>query len=78
MVLSSRNPLARDALALVARRPGGAPDVEIPVSRPQRIADGLWRVEAVIPRSTFSGDVELVLLVNEQPVAGCRAELHFE
>jgi hypothetical protein len=38
----------------------------------------LWRVEAVIPPSPFSGDVELVLLVNEQPVAGCHTTLRFE
>jgi VWFA-related protein len=78
MVLSARDTLSSAVMALVARRPGAAPDVEIPISRPQRIAAGLWRIEAGIPPSTFSGDIELVLLVNEQPVANCRAELRFE
>lgn len=78
MVLSARPALAKSAVALVARRRGGEPDAEIPVARPQRIADGLWRLEAGIPASTFTGDVELMLLVDEQPVTHCRAELRFE
>jgi len=76
VVLSARN-LTNITLALVVRRPG-APDAELPLGRPQRVADGLWRVESGIPPSTFAGDVELILLANEQPVPGCRTELSFE
>jgi hypothetical protein len=78
MVLSARADLTRAVLALVARRPGVTPDVEIPLSRPQRIATGLWRIEGGIPAGTFTGDVEVTLLLNEEPVANCRAELRFE
>mgnify|MGYP000479077789 CR=1 FL=1 len=77
VVLSARN-LANAALALVVRRPGGAPDAELPLGRPQRVANGLWRVESGIPPNTFAGDVELNLLANEQPIPGCRTELYFE
>ncbi len=76
MVLSARS-VANTTLALVAKRPG-SPEAELSLGRPQRIADGLWRIESGIPPSTFSGEVELLLLSNEQPVAGCRAELRFE
>ncbi|MDP2389447.1 MAG: hypothetical protein Q8N52_03890, partial [Acidobacteriota bacterium] len=76
MVLSARA-LPAGSLALVVRRPG-APEAELPLGRPQSIVNGLWRVESGIPASTFSGDVELILLSNEQPVPGCRTELHFE
>jgi VWFA-related protein len=76
VVLSART-LANTTLALVARRPG-APEAELPLGRPQKVANGLWRVESGIPPSTFNGDVELVLLANEQPVPGCRTELSFE
>jgi len=75
-VLSARA-LPNGSLALVARR-RGAPEAELPLGRPQSIVKGLWRVESGIPRSTFSGDVELILLSNEQPVPGCRTELYFE
>jgi VWFA-related protein len=78
MVVSARADLARAAMALVARRPGVTPDVEIPVSRPQRIAAGVWRIEGGIPAGTFSGDVEVTLLLNEEPIDNCRAELRFE
>lgn len=76
IVLSARD-LANTTLALVVRRPG-APEAELPLGRPQRVANGLWRLESGIPPSTFSGDVELILLANEQPVPGCRTELSFE
>ncbi len=76
MVLSART-LPAGSLALVVRRPG-APEAELPLGRPQPILNGLWRIESGIPASTFSGDVELILLSNEQPVPGCRTELHFE
>ena len=76
VVLSARD-LANTTLALVASRPG-APEAEIPLGRPQQMGKGLWRIESGIPASTFSGAVELVLLANEQPVPGCRTELHFE
>lgn len=76
IVLSARN-VAGTTLALVARRPG-SPEAELPLGRPQRIGAGLWRMESGIPPSTFAGDVELLLLSNEQPVPGCRAELRFE
>ena len=75
-VLSARA-LPSGSLALVARR-RGAPEAELPLGRPQSIVNGLWRVESGIPRATFSGDVELILLSNEQPVPGCRTELFFE
>ena len=77
MVLSARN-LANTTLALVVRRPGGAPEAELPLGRPQRVANGLWRIESGIPAKTFAGDAELILLANEQPVPGCRTELSFE
>ena len=76
IVVSARD-LANTALALVARRQG-APEAELSLGRPQRIGNGLWRLESGIPPSTFTGDVELMLLANEQPVPGCRAELRFE
>lgn len=76
IVLSARD-LANTTLALVARRPG-APEAELPLGRPQKVATGLWRLESGIPPSTFNGDVELILLANEQPVPGCRTELSFE
>lgn len=76
IVLSARS-LAGTTLALVARR-GNAPEAELPLGKPQSIGKGLWRLESGIPPSTFAGDVELMLLANEQPVPGCRAELHFE
>ena len=76
VVLSARS-LANTTLALVARRPG-APEAELPLGRPQKVANGLWRVESGVPPSTFNGDVELMLLANEQPVPGCRTELSFE
>ena len=76
IVLSARD-LANTTLALVARRPG-APEAELPLGRPQKVANGLWRLESGIPPSTFNGDVELILLANEQPVPGCRTELSFE
>ena len=75
-VLSARA-LPNGSLALVARRQG-APEAELPLGRPQSIVKGLWRIESGFPRSTFSGDVELILLSNEQPVPGCRTELYFE
>jgi len=75
-VLSARS-LAGVTLALVARR-GNAPEAELPLGKPQSIGRGLWRLESGIPPSTFAGDVELMLLANEQPVPGCRTELHFE
>ena len=75
-VLSARA-LPNGSLALVARR-RGAPEAELPLGRPQSIVKGLWRVESGIPPKTFSGDVELILLSNEQPVPGCRTELYFE
>ena len=75
-VLSARA-LPSGSLALVARRQG-APDAELPLGRPQSIVKGLWRVESGIPPKTFVGDVELILLSNEQPVPGCRTELYFE
>ena len=70
--------LANITLALVVRRPGGAPEAELPLGRPQRVANGLWRIESGIPAKTFAGDAELILLANEQPVPGCRTELSFE
>ena len=76
VVLSARN-LAASTLALVVRRPG-APEAELRLGRPQRVANGLWRVEAGIPPKTFTGDVELILLSNEQPIPGCRTEMYFE
>lgn len=76
IVLSARD-IGSTTLALVARRPG-APEAELTLGKAQRIGDGLWRMESGIPPSTFSGDVELLLLSNEQPVPGCRAELRFE
>jgi len=76
IVLSARD-LANTTLALVARRPG-APEAELRLGPPQKVANGLWRLESGIPPSTFSGDVELVLLANEQAVPGCRTELSFE
>jgi hypothetical protein len=76
MVLSARD-LANTTLALVATRKGAA-DAEIPVGKPQPIGSGLWRVETGIPASTFTGDVQLTLLANEQPVPNCRAEVRFE
>ncbi len=76
MVLSARD-LTATTLALVVRGPN-TPEAELPLGRPQRIADGLWRIESGIPPSTFAGDVELLLLSNEQPVPGCRTELRFE
>jgi len=76
LVLSAKS-LANTTLALVARR-GNAPEAELPLGKPQSIGRGLWRLESGIPPSTFAGDVELTLLANEQPVPGCRAELHFE
>ena len=76
VVLSARS-LANTTLALIARRPG-APEAELPLGRPQKVANGLWRVESGVPPSTFNGDVELMLLANEQPVPGCRTELSFE
>ena len=76
IVLSTRD-VAKTTLALVVRRPG-APEAELPLGRPHRIGDGLWRLESGIPPSTFKGEVELLLLSDEQPVPGCRAELRFE
>ena len=76
IVLSARA-IANGSLALVVRRPG-APEAELPLGRPQSIVKGLWRIESGIPPNTFAGDVELILLSNEQPVSGCRTELHFE
>jgi len=76
IVLSAKD-LGKTTLALVARRPG-APEAELSLGRPQRIANGLWRLESGIPPATFKGDVELALLANEQAVPGCRAELRFE
>lgn len=76
IVLSARD-VAKLTLALIARRPG-SPEAELRLGRPQRIANGLWRIESGIPPSTFAGEVELMLLANEQPVPGCRAELRFE
>lgn len=76
IVLSARS-LANTTLALVARR-GNAPEAELPLGKPQSLGKGLWRLESGIPASVFAGDVELMLLANEQPVPGCRAELHFE
>ncbi len=76
IVLSARS-LANTTLALVARR-GNAPEAELPLGKPQSIGKGLWRLESGIPPSVFAGEVELMLLANEQPVPGCRAELHFE
>jgi len=76
LVLSAKS-LANTTLALVARR-GNAPEAELALGKPQPIGRGLWRLESGIPPSTFAGDVELMLLANEQPVPGCRAELHFE
>ena len=70
--------LANITLALVVRRPGGAPEAELPLGRPQRVANGLWRIESGIPAKTFAGDAELILLANEHPVPGCRTELSFE
>lgn len=75
-VLSART-LAAGSLALVVSRPG-APEAQLSMGRPQAIVNGLWRVEAGIPASTFEGGVELMLLSNEQPVPGCRTELHFQ
>ena len=75
-VLSARA-LPNGSLALVARR-RGAPEAELPLGRPQSIGKGLWRLESGIPPKTFAGDVELILLSNEQPVPGCRTELYFE
>ncbi len=77
VVLAAKS-LANITLALVVRRPGGAPEAELPLGRPQRVANGLWRVESGIPAKTFAGDAELILLANEQPVPGCRTELSFE
>ena len=76
IVLSARD-VSKLTMALVARRQG-SPEAELTLGRPQRIANGLWRLEAGIPPSTFTGEVELMLLANEQPVPGCRAELRFE
>jgi len=76
LVLSART-LPAGSLALVVRRPG-APEAELLLGQPQPIIKGLWRVESGIPASTFSGGVELILLSNEQPVPGCRTELHFD
>ncbi|MGE3493027.1 MAG: VWA domain-containing protein, partial [Vicinamibacterales bacterium] len=76
LVLSARS-LPAGSLALVVRRPG-APEAELPLGQPQPIIKGLWRVESGFPASTFSGGVELILLSNEQPVPGCRTELHFD
>ena len=77
VVLAAKS-LANLTLALVVRRPGGAPEAELPLGRPQRVANGLWRVESGIPAKTFAGDAELILLANEQPIPGCRTELAFE
>ncbi len=76
LVLSART-LPAGSLALVVRRPDG-PEAELSLGRPQSIVNGLWRLESGIPASTFSGGVEMILLSNEQPVPGCRTELHFE
>ena len=51
MVLSARS--LPTALALVVHR-RGAPDAELSLGRPQKIVNGLWRVEAGIPASTFT------------------------
>ena len=61
MVLSARD--LTTTLALVARRLN-APEAELPLGKPQRIGNGLWRIESGIPPSTFAGDVELSLLSN--------------
>ena len=76
MVLSAKA-LPTGSLALVVHR-RGAPDAELSLGRPQAIVNGLWRVEAGIPASTFTDEVELILLSSEQPVPGCRTEMYFQ
>jgi VWFA-related protein len=76
MVVAARDAVMKNPLALVARR-AGAPDAALTLSRPQQIGNGLWRLEAGIPPATFTGAVALTLLLSEQPVPGCHAELTF-
>lgn len=70
-VISAGDAFASAALELVVTTADGASRV-IPVSPPQPVGRGLWRVEMGVPAGTIAGAAELTLMAGKVALADCR------